>query len=259
MAETYEEDYFESYVDRYRTSLHDLRREDLVLSLIAPRNGEVILDLGCGVGHCSFRVSGTGAEVIAADSALAALSLGRREYRLQYPVRADARQLPFGGTSFDRVIGIELIEHIEEQDALFSELSRVLRVGGTLLLTTSPITSSFFFPFVQKVRRSRLVHTIVRPYDISGEKHVSLQHPRAIGRRLRAHGFEIIAERYWNALHMSYFLSKTNIAFLRRLWPASRLLDRCVHGPTVCNDVVFVARKCLESSQGSTRCNSPTR
>jgi len=49
----------------------------------------------------------------------------------------DASQaLPFRSGSLDRIYCFDLIEHIEDIPALMAELHRVLRPGGTVLLTT---------------------------------------------------------------------------------------------------------------------------
>jgi SAM-dependent methyltransferase len=49
-------------------------------------------------------------------------------------VHADARRLPYAAESFDLVCALDIIEHIADPNAAFSELARVLRPGGVLLL-----------------------------------------------------------------------------------------------------------------------------
>jgi 2-polyprenyl-3-methyl-5-hydroxy-6-metoxy-1,4-benzoquinol methylase len=44
--------------------------------------------------------------------------------------------LPCADASFDAIISTEVIEHLENPRAVFRELSRLLRPGGSLLLTT---------------------------------------------------------------------------------------------------------------------------
>lgn len=243
MAEEYGREYFESYVERYKASRYDLRRMSMVLSWLAPQAGDRVLDLGCGVGEYSSRIRQTGAMVTSVDFSAHALAIGRQVQDTPSLVQADACRLPFGDELFNKVIAVELIEHVENQDALFSEFSRVLASGGLLLLTTSPIASSFFFAFVQRHRGSRLVQAFIRPYDVSAAKHVRLQHPRILVQRLRDHGFEVANERYWNAFHLSYFLSRTSVRPLRRTWRASCVLDRVFATSSLCNDVVVLAKK----------------
>ena len=49
---------------------------------------------------------------------------------------ADAQNLPFQNEEFDFVLCTEMLEHTENPFAVEKELHRVLKVGGTLLLTT---------------------------------------------------------------------------------------------------------------------------
>ncbi|GAB3667951.1 hypothetical protein GCM10027589_34170 [Actinocorallia lasiicapitis] len=50
-------------------------------------------------------------------------------------VQADARDLPFPSTSFDFVQCLDVMEHIVEDDQVASEIARVLRPGGTALIS----------------------------------------------------------------------------------------------------------------------------
>ncbi len=47
----------------------------------------------------------------------------------------DGRRMPFGDATFDCVLCIEVLEHSEDPQLLITEIARVVRPGGTLLLT----------------------------------------------------------------------------------------------------------------------------
>jgi ubiquinone/menaquinone biosynthesis C-methylase UbiE len=49
----------------------------------------------------------------------------------------DARSLPFSDNSFDGIVAMEIIEHLEDDVSFLRECLRVLKHGGTLLLTTT--------------------------------------------------------------------------------------------------------------------------
>lgn len=51
------------------------------------------------------------------------------------------KPLPFDGSSFDYVVSIEGIEHLENPFLCIREFSRVLKAGGSLILTTPNIMS----------------------------------------------------------------------------------------------------------------------
>jgi S-adenosylmethionine decarboxylase len=56
---------------------------------------------------------------------------GRRPLR---PVVSDVRRLPFGDASFDAIYSMGTIEHFAETEATVSELARILKPGGRLIL-----------------------------------------------------------------------------------------------------------------------------
>lgn len=56
-------------------------------------------------------------------------------------LRGDAHTLPFADDSFDTVLCTEVLEHLVEPQRAIDEIFRVLKPGGTLLLTTR-----FLFP-----------------------------------------------------------------------------------------------------------------
>ena len=109
--------------------------------------GECLLDLGCGFGRHSYEALKRDTEVVACDLArpeveqvrdLARLLVASGEVDdsvMAAPVQGNALGLPFDDHSFDRVIASEVLEHIEDDESAFAELSRVLRPGGRLAVT----------------------------------------------------------------------------------------------------------------------------
>src|SRR5579863_1561138 len=43
--------------------------------------------------------------------------------------------LPYGSDTFDLVCALDIIEHVEDEDAALSEISRACRPGGTILIS----------------------------------------------------------------------------------------------------------------------------
>jgi SAM-dependent methyltransferase len=60
-------------------------------------------------------------------------------------VQADGTRLPFRQGTFDSVSALDVIEHVAEDRALVSELCRVLKPGGMILITT-PSAAIRMFP-----------------------------------------------------------------------------------------------------------------
>jgi 2-polyprenyl-3-methyl-5-hydroxy-6-metoxy-1,4-benzoquinol methylase len=95
------------------------------------------LDVGCGEGDFAAELARAGAEVIGVDVAHEPL----RRARARYP-QLDLRALPVEGewplpdAHFELVWAGETIEHVADTAGWLSEIRRVLRSGGVLLLST---------------------------------------------------------------------------------------------------------------------------
>jgi SAM-dependent methyltransferase len=98
-------------------------------------NATTVLDLGCGANLDYDRsLVDIGKHPICADFTLNFLRLAPKDVRMPL-VQADATLLPFADSSFDGVICSETIEHIPRDDSAVSEIARVLRPRGVLLVT----------------------------------------------------------------------------------------------------------------------------
>ena len=98
--------------------------------------GKCVLDAGCGVGYGSARLAALADTVYALDNAAEAVRNGHAEYPDVRFIRGDCSRLPFGDNSLDVVAAFEVIEHLEDWEALLREAARVLRPAGTFLVST---------------------------------------------------------------------------------------------------------------------------
>jgi len=96
-----------------------------------PRPGRV-LDVGCGTGLVLKALEGW--QPVGLDFSHLALKFCRQRGH-QRLARADVVRLPFADNSFDLILALDLIEHIERDDLLIREFNRVLRPGGCVMAT----------------------------------------------------------------------------------------------------------------------------
>jgi SAM-dependent methyltransferase len=92
-----------------------------------------VLDLGSATGGNTTHIASLGHIVTSAEFSDIGIQI-QRSKGIQV-VRADARKLPFEDESFDVVICLDVMEHIEEDFLVISEISRVLRSGGRFLIS----------------------------------------------------------------------------------------------------------------------------
>jgi tocopherol O-methyltransferase len=101
------------------------------------REGDRVLDVGCGLGGSSMLLAGnlgcstvgisiSPVQITAARSSARSASLNDR---CEFLV-ADAARLPICPSSFDVVWSVECTEHLEDKQALFSNLAMALKPGG---------------------------------------------------------------------------------------------------------------------------------
>jgi 2-polyprenyl-6-hydroxyphenyl methylase/3-demethylubiquinone-9 3-methyltransferase len=105
----------------------------------SPLDGRRILDLGCGKGRYSRALAELGAQVIGLDLCAGMLEEGAGLDR----VRATARRLPFRSATFDRVIAVEVFQHLAPRsvDIVCDEVRRVLRPGGIFIIVDKNVCS----------------------------------------------------------------------------------------------------------------------
>ena len=116
--------------------VHAATREGLI-SRLAPMllSARTILDLGSAAGATGrlLRQRFRRAHIVSLDASGAMLAQAReRKARFSRSsfVQADAIKLPFADQSFDLVVANQLLPWVPEPQAVFEEVSRVLRKGG---------------------------------------------------------------------------------------------------------------------------------
>lgn len=103
------------------------------------RPGSEVLSVGCGPGvilnevselHSSIRATGID---ISAERVKEAVQRNRENPRLKF-VRGDAQALPFPSDSFDLVYSRMLLQYLREKEKAVTEMVRVCKPGGLVLL-----------------------------------------------------------------------------------------------------------------------------
>ena len=156
------------------------RRRSFLLARIGLERGRV-LDLGCGTGEFTAALAAVGARPTGAEVAEAALRRAReRAPELDFRLVPPEGPLPFADAEFDAVWASEVIEHVTDTGRWLSEVRRVLRPDGLLLLTT---------PYHGRLKGALLaLARFERHFDPRGE-HLRFYTPRSLCELLEDFGF----------------------------------------------------------------------
>ncbi len=148
--DVYNEAYYTAHYENEHKALKIERetrlKRSLELSKIKP--GIKILDLGCGVGELCVQAANSGADVYGIDYSSEGISLANKrkkkfsiqlKKRLHYSVM-DAAHLKFPDNFFDRIICIDVFEHIHREPLkkVIQEMTRVIKPNGRIVVETAP-------------------------------------------------------------------------------------------------------------------------
>jgi SAM-dependent methyltransferase len=165
----------------------DLRETRLTKAarLIAEEPPGRLLDVGCGAGEFSARFLAAGWRVFGLDlvegQVLRAVDRGLRAV-----VGEVADSLPFRAGSIDLVFAGEIIEHLIDTDGFLAEIRRVLRPGGTVILTTPNLAS-----FENRLRLLLGRYPEWVDYRLGSSGHVRAYTPRVLKAQLAEHGLPV--------------------------------------------------------------------
>lgn len=132
----------------------DMRWRKKVIALVAEQNPKTVLDIATGTADLAIMLAETSAErIVGLDISAGMLEVGQKKVTAQQLnqkielMLADSEAIPFEDNSFDAItvaFGIRNFEHLERG---LSEILRVLKPGGILvILETSNPTR---FPYKQ--------------------------------------------------------------------------------------------------------------
>jgi len=99
--------------------------------------GQVWADIGCGVGYFTIPLREAGAKVVAIDAQremLESLTSRAKDMEGICLVQFDMPPLPLLGSKIDRALMVNVLHEVEDRKLLSSEVSRILRPGGHLIV-----------------------------------------------------------------------------------------------------------------------------
>jgi ubiquinone/menaquinone biosynthesis C-methylase UbiE len=177
--------------------------EKQFLELLKANNSDRILDTGCGTGWHIFNYGGDCEYVVGTD--ISRIALERAAERLKDHKRfenvslvcADGQRMPFRTLSFNKILCVSLLEHLERPSQFLSEARRVLRENGLIVVGTpnriDPVCRTLEFMARKTQKRMPLI-------GHADDTHQRLFTLNALINLLRACGFRLLNVKVQHSL-----------------------------------------------------------
>ncbi len=173
MARRHNHLYFEEIGTKFDEWMSDYdvgRRTETILSVIPFDFNGAALEVGCGTGAITRGIAPLLSDLTVSDISEALAQATSEKYGCK-SVTADATKLSFEDCTFDLVISSECIEHTPDPKKCISEMLRVLKPEGILILTTP---NRLWWPVVRfsqivKIRRFQGNEYFLSPRQITVE------------------------------------------------------------------------------------------
>ena len=148
--DVYSATYYQTHYEIEHKSLKKERinRKKRAHDLLRIRPGMKVLDIGCGTGELCIELAKAGCDVYGIDYSNQGIQIAKKN-KMQLPTNLkarvnfsvmDAENMQFPDNFFDRIICIDVVEHIYEEplQRVIQEMIRVIKPKGRIVLETAP-------------------------------------------------------------------------------------------------------------------------
>jgi ubiquinone/menaquinone biosynthesis C-methylase UbiE len=94
-----------------------------------------VLDLGCSVGYATAKLRRKGYQAVGVDNSSWCIAWAKRIYPTGEYLLCTAEELPLASASFDGILCLDVLEHVTDEIAAIREICRILKPGGTLVIS----------------------------------------------------------------------------------------------------------------------------
>ena len=192
------------------------------------KDGDVVLDAGCGFGRHSLEFISRGARVYSMDMDMDSLRKTRfsltemkkhvRGGNIQYLVHSgDALNLPFKDESFDRIICSEVMEHVRDDNLACRELTRVLKKNGRIAITVPTVFSE------------QIYDLLTYEYYTSPGGHIRRYFPGELAAIMKNSGLVIYGIGFKHAYHTIWWMIRSVVGLHLSDHPVTKAYHRFLH------------------------------
>ena len=162
------------------------------------------LDIGCGTGAISYYLRKIGGNWHTVDNDKNCVEISKTILK-ENVYQRDGLETGFKDNTFHKVVSLDIIEHIKDDDAFIEEVKRILEPNGEFVITTPSLDG---FLFLNKIK------------DLIGLTPDKYGHVRAgykakdLRRKLMKHGFSIVLEKTYSRFFTELIELCINFAYI---------------------------------------------
>ncbi|MDN6855252.1 class I SAM-dependent methyltransferase [Pseudomonas sp. CAN2814] len=163
---------------------------------------DVVLDLGCGAGGATLFCARQGASVIFTDSEAAKVEgvadkVAQTTAREARGIVSDSLPLPLPDATASRIVALEVLEHVEQPEAILAELNRVGKPGA------------LYFLSVPAQQSEELQRELAPAGHFCAPNHINVFSAEAFAAAVQGAGLEIVSRHsygfFWTLWMMIYW------------------------------------------------------
>jgi ubiquinone/menaquinone biosynthesis C-methylase UbiE len=154
------------------------RLSEATLDAVNPRNGERVLDVGCGRANDAMDLARRGGTCLGLEPSETMICHAKREISKDGTgvalLRGIGEDMPLKSHSFDKVVCKGALDHFPTPERAVKEMARVVKPGGTVIITVANLDClgfrlgrTFFVRFRKLLRREESIYEKIwqTPFD----------------------------------------------------------------------------------------------
>ena len=206
-----------------------------VIEYLKPKGSAKILDVGTGTGRVARKIlEASEARVIGIDIERDNIKNAKEKFSENYAdkydlIVADGQFLPFKNSSFDGITCIRTLKYFPNHQLGIREMSRILKNGGTLVLTLSNVFSIDSFLVRLKILAYRTLFNF-----------------RRLVQYLRHNNLVVVKYLGLHKIHPKIWTVFENTSFLFFLWAAEFVLQKITPKELLSREILVKLTKSAE-------------
>lgn len=155
---------------------HNLRLNTM-LGLLNLQENERILDVGCGTGDLLSRIQNSSLKnlkLYGIDISQKAIDIAGRRLKSAILSQMNAEKLSFKSNTFDKVISVEVLNHVIAPGEAIEEIRRVLKPDGELVVCIATLNKNIFSALAIRLKIAKRKDVSEHLHDFSYDELIKL-------------------------------------------------------------------------------------